>query len=109
MYYTITTVTTVGYGDISANNDIERLIAIFLMICGVLFFSYSSGTITTIISESTKSQNLKQDQINILNNILKTYNLQSDLYYEIMKTITTDEDKNRHEIIQFVKNLPLAL
>ncbi|MFN9903918.1 MAG: ion channel [bacterium] len=30
MYYTITTITTVGYGDISGTNSIERPICAFL-------------------------------------------------------------------------------
>ena len=50
-YYIVTTITTVGYGDISAVNSIERVISIFLMISGVLFFSFSTGTLTSIISE----------------------------------------------------------
>ena len=45
-YFTVTTITTVGYGDISGTNFTERLICIFLMITGVLFFSFSSGTLT---------------------------------------------------------------
>lgn len=49
-YYTVTTISTVGYGDISGNNTLERLICIMLMIMGVFFFSFSSGSLTSIIS-----------------------------------------------------------
>ena len=49
-YFTVTTITTVGYGDISGTNFTERIICIFLMIIGVLFFSFSSGTLTQIIT-----------------------------------------------------------
>jgi hypothetical protein len=45
-YFTVTTITTVGYGDISGTNTTERVICIFLMIIGVLFFSFSSGSLT---------------------------------------------------------------
>ena len=50
VYYTVTTISTVGYGDISGNNDVERIICIILMITGVFFFSISSGSFTNIIS-----------------------------------------------------------
>lgn len=50
LYFTVTTITTVGYGDISGTNSLERLICCFLMIMGVLFFSVSSGTLTSIIT-----------------------------------------------------------
>ena len=33
-YFTVTTIVTVGYGDITANNTGERIICIFLMIIG---------------------------------------------------------------------------
>ena len=50
VYYTVTTISTVGYGDISGNNNTERIICIFLMITGVFFFSFSSGNFTLLIS-----------------------------------------------------------
>ena len=49
-YFSVTTITTVGYGDISGNNTSERIICILLMIMGVIFFSINSGNITSIIS-----------------------------------------------------------
>jgi hypothetical protein len=50
LYFTVTTITTVGYGDISGTNNMERGICILLMIMGVVFFSISSGTLTSIIA-----------------------------------------------------------
>lgn len=46
VYFTITTITTVGYGDISGSNITERLFCIFLMISGVVAFSYATGMLT---------------------------------------------------------------
>ena len=45
-YFTVTTFTTVGYGDISATSTFERMVAIFLMIIGVFAFSFATGTLT---------------------------------------------------------------
>ena len=50
LYFTVTTMTTVGYGDISGTNTGERIVCMFLMIMGVLFFTYTSGMITNIIT-----------------------------------------------------------
>ena len=46
VYYTITTVTTVGYGDIRAYSSIECIVCIVLQITGVLGFSYVLGAIS---------------------------------------------------------------
>ena len=48
-YFTITTVTTVGYGDWSANTFAEKIVAIFIMFIGVIAFSFASGTLTNFI------------------------------------------------------------
>jgi hypothetical protein len=42
-YFTVTTMTTVGYGDISGHNSLERIICVFIMIIGVVVFSIVSG------------------------------------------------------------------
>ena len=48
-YYTITTITTVGYGDISASTFLEKIVSIFIMCCGVIGFSFASGLLTSFI------------------------------------------------------------
>ena len=48
-YYTITTMTTVGYGDISAQTFTERVAACIIMFIGVMVFSYASGSLTNAI------------------------------------------------------------
>jgi ABC-type uncharacterized transport system permease subunit len=48
MYWTITTITTVGYGDISGNNMLERIFCIFVMIIGVAAFSFANGSLASI-------------------------------------------------------------
>lgn len=40
-YFTITTITTVGYGDISAGTFTEKIGCIFLMLLGVISFSFA--------------------------------------------------------------------
>ena len=49
LYWAVTTITTVGYGDISATNTAERIAASIIMIIGVVAFSYSTGMLSSII------------------------------------------------------------
>jgi hypothetical protein len=48
-YFTITTIVTVGYGDITAISVIEKMVASVLMITGVIAFSFATGTLASII------------------------------------------------------------
>ena len=41
LYWAFATMTTVGYGDVSAVNDTERIVSIFLMVIGVTLFGYN--------------------------------------------------------------------
>lgn len=52
VYWTITTITTVGYGDISATNTTERIVACIIMVIGVIAFSFSTGALSSIISNA---------------------------------------------------------
>lgn len=48
-YFTVTTLVTVGYGDITAYNNVEKLMCIMLMMLGVVAFSLTTGALSSII------------------------------------------------------------
>ena len=48
-YFTVATISTVGYGDIAGQNSIERIIAISMMILGVVVLSIYTGKVLAII------------------------------------------------------------
>jgi len=53
-YYALTTLSTVGYGDYYPVSNIERIIAVIIMLGGVAFFSYIMGNFIEIISNYEK-------------------------------------------------------
>jgi hypothetical protein len=48
-YFTVTTITTVGYGDISGSTNIEKIFCISIMIIGVISFSFATGSLASIL------------------------------------------------------------
>lgn len=54
-YFTVTTIVTVGFGDIHAYNVYEQVICIFLMLIGVIAFSFATGALSSIISNYDSS------------------------------------------------------
>ena len=48
-YFTVTTITTVGYGDIKGHTTIERVFCTITMILGVVSFSFASGSLASIL------------------------------------------------------------
>jgi len=49
-YFSVTTIVTVGYGDITAISSTEKIVATFLMIIGVIAFSFATGALSSIIA-----------------------------------------------------------
>lgn len=49
IYLTVSTITTVGYGDISGTNNLERMYFSFVMLVGVIAFSFANGSLASII------------------------------------------------------------
>jgi hypothetical protein len=50
LYWTITTMTTVGYGDITPHLNYEYIFAIFIMIIGAAMYAFIIGNIASIVS-----------------------------------------------------------
>eukprot|EP00347_Sterkiella_histriomuscorum_P023005 403336321 len=108
-YFTVTTIVTVGYGDITAQNTGERIIAIFLMIIGVISFSFASGSLSSLISNYDSSQAKLKEKIATLNDIREQHKIGPELFDELRKAIKYDHSKNHKDKIQFMEELPQKL
>ena len=109
MYWTVTTLTTVGYGDITPDNDFERGICICVMLGGVFFYSYTVGTITSIMSDSDKKRAKFESKLAILNEIKKNYKLSGRLYKKIKSAIEYDQSRINKETDEIIRILPRKL
>jgi hypothetical protein len=49
IYFTVTTITTVGYGDVSISTKMEKVFCVTMMLFGVITFSYASGSLASIL------------------------------------------------------------
>ena len=49
VYFSVTTITTVGYGDITGSNTLERGISVVVMLIGVIAFSFATGALSSIM------------------------------------------------------------
>ncbi|KAK3234484.1 hypothetical protein CYMTET_55268 [Cymbomonas tetramitiformis] len=68
VYWTITTYTSVGYGDIIPQNDGERAFATMTEIIGALVFAFILGNLSSIISSHGAKEDAlrgKMDEINL--------------------------------------------
>ena len=49
LYWAFTALTTVGFGDVIAGNESERMFSIFTMAIGVTFYAYATATVSSVL------------------------------------------------------------
>jgi flagellar motor component MotA len=56
LYWSIISITTMGYGDILPVTNEERLFVIFVAVVGAVVFSYTMGTLTQLVTSSSNAE-----------------------------------------------------
>lgn len=63
LYWSITTLTTVGYGDITPQNNVELIFTFTVMFLGVSLYAFIIGNVAAIISNLDASKNRFRDKL----------------------------------------------
>lgn len=75
LYWTVTTITTVGYGDITPTAPAERVYAIICMTFGTGIFGYVIGSATVILTASKGSEEQMMHRMGKLQQFMEDKNL----------------------------------
>ena len=84
LYWTITTLSTTGYGDIVPSNDKERILCIFIMVVGASVFGYVIANVAALVTGSSLMEVLATQRVNIVKEFLKDCKCNSHLTSEIV-------------------------
>ena len=104
-YFIITTMTTVGYGDISGQNNLERPVSIFIMLVGVISFSFATGSLSSIMSNYDAANAKLSGRISVLNRIYQEYYLPLGLYQRLRQSFKYEFNNDRDDVNDFVSDL----
>ena len=91
-YWTITTITTVGYGDIGGTNAKERLFCAIIMMIGVISFSFANSSLASILSNYDARNAAMMKKVSFLNKLYKEYCFPLELYIAVKKNIEFCQD-----------------
>jgi hypothetical protein len=80
MYWAMTTLSTVGYGDVTPSTDMGRGYAMLAMIVGGAFYGYIVGCVTSVISDMDLNQRAYFERLDLITSWL-------DGHYEIPKIL----------------------
>jgi hypothetical protein len=79
LYWALTTMTTVGYGDIVPRSEGEKVYAMAAMILACGTFAYVVGSIGGIISKQSERATAYRDRSNAVNEYLKKHSIPDEL------------------------------
>lgn len=65
-YWAVTTMTTVGYGDLTATNIVEMVYAIVVMVVGKLVFGFILGTVASTLANMELERVVFEDKLKAL-------------------------------------------
>ncbi len=97
LYFIITTLTTVGYGDIHGTNDNERLFLVCVMFGGTLIFATIISSASQIVANLGASSNRHNAQLKTVFTFCKKWNIplrQSNLVIDYCDAVATVDDEN---------------
>jgi len=85
VYWALTTLTTVGYGDITPNTDAERGMAIFALILGSLLFAYMLGEVGSLIATMDYQASLVNEKMSSVKEYTRWRTLPRELAVRVHK------------------------
>ena len=83
LYFTFTTIITVGYGDISGVSNIERFFCMCLMLLGCFMYSLLTGLISTIAGTDDTEERMLNRQLALLKDLKYEYDIDEGLIRQL--------------------------
>jgi len=87
LYWAVTTFTTVGYGDISPQNNDERAYVIIYMMMNLGMTAYLIGNMTALVSKDDSRTALFRDHLDDVSKFMKQNNVHSELRTQVIQFI----------------------
>lgn len=112
LYFAITSLTTVGYGDISGYTSTEMMIAMIWMMFGVGVYSFIVGTLSSVLSSIDSKTEMVETKLELYKYFAKdmqlTNKVEKEINTEIRKTsekVTLDDNQRQDLLFQLPKKL----
>jgi len=103
VYWTITTMTTVGYGDITPARSIEYVLSAIIMLMGASLYAFIIGSIASLLSSIQAAKNSHWERIDSVTEFLRQRQVPAEIdakvrnYYEYVWE--HDRGMNRNDML----------
>uniref|UniRef100_T1JZC8 Cyclic nucleotide-binding domain-containing protein n=2 Tax=Tetranychus urticae TaxID=32264 RepID=T1JZC8_TETUR len=89
LYFTMTCMTSVGFGNVAPETDNEKVFTICMMIIGALLYATIFGHVTTIIQQMTSATARYHDMLNNVREFMKLHEVPKALSERVMDYVVS--------------------
>lgn len=112
-YWAISTICTVGFGEVFPNNPLEKIFNLIWIMVGVAFYSYTVGTLSTILNNFNKKKSTISSRFAFLRELNEEKNIDKKLLEKITINLEYLEESNKYHTNKthsnVLENIPLDL
>lgn len=87
IYWTVTTIVTVGYGDITARTELEMALAIGWMIVGVGFYSFTVGSLSSFLTSIDTKDSILSSKMAAVKEFAKETNISHEVKIRVREAV----------------------
>lgn len=109
VYYLFSTIFTIGYGDIVCKNLYERFFTMFLLIFGVVVYSFALSSLSNMIISGDEKTLRFYDKMDMLSRFRHKYKFSGRLYVKIARFLKYDLQINKKDKNELLNSLPLPM
>lgn len=85
LYWTVTTLATVGYGDITPKTHLEIILAVLIMITGAILLAVAVGNVVGIISQFDQGQSEHRNRQSAITRYLRINGVEPEIVEQIRR------------------------
>ncbi|XP_052829740.1 potassium voltage-gated channel subfamily H member 1 isoform X3 [Octopus bimaculoides] len=89
LYFTLSCMTSVGFGNVAANTVNEKIFATFMMICGALLYATIFSNVTTIFQQFYANSARYHEMLNSVREFMKIHDIPESLSERVMDYIVS--------------------
>ena len=109
-YFVMTTITTVGYGDVIGYNFHEKIFQCLILISGTIAYSWIVSSLSNYIKKENEKTIEYEKRVKILEEIkLTNPHLKQNLYERISRYLYYRQYNEKHDRNLILDNLPISL
>uniref|UniRef100_A0A3B3VAG5 Voltage-gated delayed rectifier potassium channel KCNH4 n=1 Tax=Poecilia latipinna TaxID=48699 RepID=A0A3B3VAG5_9TELE len=107
LYFALSSLTSVGFGNVSANTDSEKIFSICTMLIGALMHAVVFGNVTAIIQRMYSRRSLYHTRTKDLKDFIRVHRLPKALEQRMMECFqTTWSVNNGIDVSELLKDFP---